>query len=41
MYQAIDEDGQIVDVLLRDDRATASAVAFFHYAIERQAIERA
>ena len=35
LYRAIDEDGQVVDVLLRDHRDTASAKAFFRQAIER------
>ena len=35
VYRAIDEDGQVVDVLLRDHRDTASAEAFFRQAIER------
>ena len=35
LYRAVDEDGVIVDVLLRDHRDTASAEAFFRQAIER------
>jgi transposase-like protein len=35
LYRVIDEDGQVVDVLLRDHRDTASAEAFFRQAIER------
>jgi putative transposase len=35
LYRAIDEDGVVVDVLLRDHRDTASAEAFFRQAIER------
>jgi len=35
LYRVIDEDGQGVDVLLRDHRDTASAKAFFRQAIER------
>jgi len=35
LYRAIDENGQVVDVLLRDHRDTASAEAFFRQAIER------
>ncbi len=35
LYRAIDEHGQVVDVLLRDHRDTASAAAFFWQAIER------
>jgi len=35
LYRAIDEDGQVVDVLLRDHRDTASAEAFFRQAIAR------
>jgi len=35
LYRAIDEDGVVVDVLLRDHRDTASAQAFFRQAIER------
>ena len=35
LYRAVDEDGVVVDVLLRDHRDTASAEAFFRQAIER------
>jgi putative transposase len=35
LYRAIDEDGVVVDVLLREQRDTASAQAFFRPAIER------
>ena len=35
LYRAIDEDGVVVDVLLREHRETASAEAFFRQAIER------
>jgi putative transposase len=35
LYRAIDEDGVVVDVLLREHRDTASAQAFFRQAIER------
>jgi len=35
LYRAIDEDGVVVDVLLREHRDTASAEAFFQQAIER------
>jgi len=35
LYRAIDENGQVVDVLLRDHRDTATAEAFFRQAIER------
>ncbi len=35
LYRAIDEDGVVVDVLLRDHRDTASAEAFFRQAIAR------
>jgi transposase-like protein len=38
LYRAIDEDGQVVDVLLRDHRDTASAEAFFRQAIERSGV---
>jgi transposase, IS6 family len=34
VYRAIDEDGQVVDVLLRERRDTAAAVAFFEQALE-------
>ena len=35
LYRAIDEDGAVVDILLREHRDTASAQAFFRQAIER------
>ena len=35
LYRAIDEDGVVIDVLLREHRDTASAEAFFRQAIER------
>jgi len=35
LYRAIDEDGVVMDVLLREHRDTASAEAFFRQAIER------
>ncbi len=35
LYRAIDEDGVVVDVLLREHRDTVSAEAFFREAIER------
>jgi transposase-like protein len=35
LYRAVDEDGVVVDVLLRDHRDTASAETFFRQAIER------
>ena len=35
MYRVVDEDGVVVDVLLRDHRDTASAEAFLRQAIER------
>jgi transposase-like protein len=38
LYRAIDEDGVVVDVLLRDHRDTASAQAFFRQAIERTGV---
>ena len=38
LYRAIDEDGVVVDVLLRDHRDTASAEAFFRQAIERSGV---
>jgi len=34
VYRAIDEDGQVVDVLLREHRDTEAAVAFFAQALE-------
>src|SRR6266849_3606966 len=38
LYRAIDEDGVVVDVLLREQRDTASAEAFFRQAIERTGV---
>jgi putative transposase len=38
LYRAIDEDGVVVDVLLRDRRDTASAEAFFRQAIQRTGV---
>src|SRR5919108_380989 len=38
LYRAIDEDGVVVDVLLREHRDTASAEAFFRQAIERTGV---
>ena len=38
LYRAIDEDGVVVDVLLREHRETASAEAFFRQAIERTGV---
>jgi putative transposase len=38
LYRAVDEHGQVVDVLLRDQRDTASAKAFFQQARRRTAI---
>ena len=35
LYRAIDERGQVVDILLRDHRDTASAEAFFEQALGR------
>jgi DDE domain len=35
LYRGVDEDGVVVDVLLRDHRDTASAEAFFRQALER------
>jgi transposase-like protein len=32
-YRAVDEHGQVVDVLLREHRDTASAKAFFKHAL--------
>ncbi len=37
LYRAIDEDGVVVDILLREHRDTVSAAAFFRQAIERSA----
>jgi transposase-like protein len=39
LYRAIDEDGVVVDVLLREHRDTASAEAFFRQAIERTGVD--
>jgi putative transposase len=38
LYRAIDEDGAVVDILLREHRDTASAQAFFRQAIERAGV---
>jgi putative transposase len=38
LYRAIDQDGVVVDVLLREHRDTASAEAFFRHAIERSGV---
>jgi transposase-like protein len=38
LYRAIDENGVVVDVLLREHRDTASAEAFFRQAIERTGV---
>src|SRR5918912_1177915 len=38
LYRAIDQDGVVVDVLLREHRDTASAQAFFRQAIERTGV---
>src|SRR5919198_4704278 len=38
LYRAIDEDGVVVDILLREHRDTASAEAFFRQAIERTSV---
>ena len=38
LYRAIDEDGVVVDILLRERRDTASAQAFFRQAIERTGV---
>ncbi len=38
LYRAIDENGVVVDVLLREYRDTESAEAFFHQAIERTGV---
>ncbi len=38
LYRAIDEDGVVVDVLLREHRDTASAEVFFRQAIERTGV---
>jgi transposase-like protein len=38
LYRAVDADGMVVDVLLRDHRDTASAEAFFCQAIERSQV---
>src|SRR6266550_8403514 len=35
LYRAIDEHGQVVDVLLREHRDTASAAAFLEQALAR------
>jgi putative transposase len=38
LYRAIDEEGMVVDILLREHRDTASAQAFFRQAIERSGV---
>jgi transposase-like protein len=38
LYRAIDEDGVVVDILLRERRDTASAQAFFRQAIARTGV---
>jgi putative transposase len=38
LYRPIDEDGVVIDVLLREHRDTASAQAFFQQAIERTGV---
>src|ERR671931_328012 len=38
LYRAIEEDGVVVDVLLREHGDTASAKAFFRQAIERTGV---
>src|SRR6266568_4172064 len=35
LYRAIDDDGVVIDILLREQRDTASAEAFFRQSIER------
>jgi transposase-like protein len=40
LYRAIDEDGVVIDVLLREHRDTASAEMFFRQAIERSGVMR-
>jgi putative transposase len=35
LYRAVDEAGQVIDVLLRDKRDRASAEAFFRQALAR------
>jgi putative transposase len=38
LYRAIDENGVVIDILLREHRDTASAEAFFRQAIERSGV---
>jgi transposase-like protein len=38
LYRAIDEHGQVIDVLLHDKRDRASAEAFFRHAVARTAV---
>ena len=38
LYRAIDEDGVVIDILLREHRDTASAEAFFRQAIQRSGV---
>jgi transposase-like protein len=35
LYRAVDQHGQVVDILLRDKRDRASAIAFFRRALRR------
>ncbi len=41
VYRAIDEDGQVVDVLLRERRDTEAAVAFFAHALDTTGVQPA
>jgi putative transposase len=38
LYRAIDEEGVVIDILLREHRDTASAEAFFRQVIERTGV---
>ncbi len=38
LYRAVDEAGQVVDMLLREKRDVASAKAFFAQAIKRRGV---
>ena len=38
LYRAVDEEGQVVDVLLREKRDLESAEAFFEQAVERRGV---
>jgi putative transposase len=40
LYRAIDEDGQVVDVLLREHRDLDSARAFFAQAVQQRGVTR-